>query len=67
MSFLGSTDKSDREARLASVRAALDGTGVGVGLLQPRGRRTCYGFACNDSTWVEQVLLPLPVGAYAPP
>ena len=66
VSFLGSTDKSDREARLSALRAALraaaagppDGaaTAVDTSLLAPRGRRACYGAACNESGWVDDML-----------
>ena len=56
VSFLGSTDKSDREARLAMLRAALAGTPVDTSLLAARGRRACYGFGCNESGWVEDML-----------
>ena len=64
VSFLGSTDKSDREARLSALRAALRvtaaaggaATAIDTSLLAPRGRRACYGAACNESGWVDDML-----------
>ena len=53
LSFLGSTDKSDREMRLAAVRAAL---GEQMPLFATHGRHSCYGFECNNTDYVQAML-----------
>mmetsp|Transcript_36506 Transcript_36506/g.106872 ORF Transcript_36506/g.106872 Transcript_36506/m.106872 type:complete len:618 (-) Transcript_36506:79-1932(-) len=53
LSFLGSTDKSDREPRLAAVREALGPT---VPFFSTHGRHACYGFECNNTDYVDGML-----------
>ena len=54
ISFLGSTDKSDREARVAAVRAALAEAVDGrAQMLSTHGHHSCYDNACNNTDYVD--------------
>ena len=54
LSFLGSTDKSDRAERISKVNAAL--TSLGVSVFHRNGNVACYGSACTDADYIDLTL-----------
>ena len=53
LSFLGSTDKSDRQARIALVEEALRGL---TAVYHRQGNVACYGTGCTDDDYVKATL-----------
>uniref|UniRef100_A0A7S2CEC7 RXYLT1 C-terminal domain-containing protein n=1 Tax=Haptolina brevifila TaxID=156173 RepID=A0A7S2CEC7_9EUKA len=54
LTFLGSTDKSEREDRVAQVRVALQAAaGDHRSMLSTRGHHSCYGNECDNTEYVH--------------